>query len=166
MSPSSDPIIRRFIEEAGNLSQAVGFGRVAGQVYAYLYFSPTPLTLDDMTAGLGISKGSASMSVRQLEALGAVQRIWVKGDRKDHYSANDYFGQIVRRTMQELVGRRVEGFGRLLDEAEAQVGTNGKSANGNGIDREFVRGRLQRLRAFQKKAARLWNHPVVKMVMK
>jgi DNA-binding transcriptional regulator GbsR (MarR family) len=96
MSPIDHPITRRFIEDAGNTTQALGVGRVIGQIFAYLYFSEESRTLDDMKGALGISKGSASMGVRQLEQWGAVQRVWVKGDRKDFYTANDYFGQIVR----------------------------------------------------------------------
>jgi DNA-binding transcriptional regulator GbsR (MarR family) len=166
MAHSSHPIIRRFIEDAGGLSQAAGFGRVAGQLYAYLYFSSAPRTLDDMKEDLGISKGSASMCVRQLEGLGAVQRVWVKGDRKDYYAANDYFGQIIRSALREVAGRRVEAFGRMLDEAEAQLANGNGSQKHNGLDRVFLKNRIQRLRAFQKKAARLWNSPLVQMMLK
>ena len=169
------PIVSRFIEETGNMTQALGLARVPGQIYAYLFFSPVPRTLDDMTDELGISKGSASMCVRQLVQLGAVKRIWVKGDRKDYYTADDYFGQIIRRLMQEMVGRRVELFGRFLDQAEAQVALpkrngngngNGKNGNGANKDEEFIRSRLQRLRAFQKKAERLWNNPLIRQILK
>jgi len=164
MSPLDHPLIRRFIEDAGNATQALGIGRTIGQIYAYLYFSETPRTLDDIKDALGISKGSASMSVRQLEGWGAVQRTWVRGDRKDYYMANDYFGRIVRGFVQDMMSKRIESFARLLDEAES--GLNGSGRGNNGADVAFLRGRIQRLRQFQKKAAALWNNPVVQMLLK
>ena len=158
MSPIEHPVVRRFIEDAGNLTQALGFGRVTGQIYALLYFSADPSSLDDLKRELAISKGSASMCVRQLETLGAVQRVWVKGDRKDYYQANDYFGQIIRRGVQEIVGRRVETLGRFIEEADQTVtGENGDV---------FIRQRLDRLRAFQKKAQKFWDNPLVKVMLK
>ena len=157
MSPSEHPVVRRFIEDAGNLTQALGFGRVTGQIFALLYFSPAPRSLDELKQELGISKGSASMCVRQLEALGAVQRVWVKGDRRDYYQANDYFGQMIRRALQEIVGRRVEALGRFIEEADATVtGDNGDA---------FIRKRIDRLRAFQSKARKFWDNPLVKKVL-
>ena len=159
------PLVYRFIEDFGNFTQALGMGRVPGQIYAYLFFSSTPRTLDDMKATLGISKGSASMCVRQLETLNAVQHVWIKGDRKDYYVANDYFGQIVRGIVRELVGRRVESLGRLLGEAEQEIGRNG-NGNGDAAEREFIRARLQRLRAFERKATIAWSNPIVRRMLK
>ena len=126
MTPSDDPLIRRFIEEAGNTTQTLGVGRVIGQIYAYLYFSEPPRTLDDMKETLGISKGSASMGVRQLEQWDAVQRIWVKGDRKDYYTANDYFGRIVRNIMSDLMGKRLASLAQSLDAAENELAPLGR----------------------------------------
>ena len=121
MSPSDDPIIRRFIEDAGSTTQSLGVGRVIGQIYAYLYFSEPPRSLDDMKEELGISKGSASMGVRQLEQWGAAQRVWVKGDRKDFYTANDYFGSIIRNVMSDLMGKRLASLSQSLDAADAEL---------------------------------------------
>lgn len=168
MSPSDDPLIRRFIEEAGNTTQALGVGRVAGQIYAYLYFSEHPRTLDDLKEGLGISKGSASMSVRQLEQWGAVQRVWVKGDRKDYYIANDYFGRLIRNLVQDVVGKRISAFAELLDRAEEEIKAVSTDGNSPGSptseDAQFLRDRVQRLRAFQRKAQGLWGNPVLRLL--
>lgn len=172
MSPSDDPIIRRFIEDAGSTTQALGVGRVVGQIYAYLYFSEPPRTLDDMKEELGISKGSASMGVRQLEQWGAVQRVWVKGDRKDYYSANDYFGSIVRNVMADVMGKRLVSMSQLLDAADAVLGKAGETAArtqhaaGTETDSDFLRVKVQRLREFQGKVQSVWNNPVVKLMLK
>lgn len=170
MSPSDHPITRRFIEDAGNTTQALGVGRVVGQIFAFLYFSEAPRGLDDMKEALGISKGSASMGVRQLEQWGAVQRVWVKGDRKDYYTANDYFGQIVRNIASDLMGKRLAGLSQSLDAAERMLNDSTPPPN-NATTKQpdnssFLHGRLQRLRDFQDKINKTWNNPIVKMMLK
>jgi len=123
------PIPRRFIEEAGNTTQALGVGRVVGQIYAYLYFSEEPRGLDHMKDALGISKGSSSMGVRQLEQWGAVKRVWVKGDRKDYYIANDYFGSIIRNIMSDLMGKRLAAMAQTLDAADVELNAASKTSD-------------------------------------
>ena len=162
MSPLDTPMIRRFIEDAGNTTQALGVGRVVGQLFAYLYFSEPPRTLDDMKDALGISKGSASMGVRQLEQWGAVQRIWVKGDRKDYYTANDYFGQIIRNLVADLMGKRLASLSQTLNAAEVEMKSSTLSKNNT----PFLQGRVARLREFQSKVDKTWNNPIVKLMLK
>jgi len=172
MSPIDHPITRRFIEDAGNTTQALGVGRVVGQIFAYLYFSEEPRGLDDMKEALGISKGSASMGVRQLEQWGAVQRVWVKGDRKDYYTANDYFGQIVRNIAVDLMGKRLVGLAASLDAADAELNAANQTTDPRHqtldlhTNHKFIKDRVQRLRAFQEKVNKTWNNPIVKMMLK
>jgi DNA-binding transcriptional regulator GbsR (MarR family) len=156
------PVASRFIQDSGMLTQSLGLGRALGQVYAYLYFSPQPRTLDDMVAALGISKGSASMTVRQLEQWGAARRVWVKGDRKDYYRADDYFGRIVRNFIAGILGARMESLSALLESAERELNGN---ADGNG-DAAFLRERVAHIRQFHRKAQKVWNNPVVKRMVR
>ena len=168
MSPSDHPITRRFIEDAGNTTQAIGVGRVVGQIFAFLYFSEEPRSLDDLKEALGISKGSASMGVRQLAQWGAVQRVWVKGDRKDYYIANDYFGKIVKNIMQDVMGKRLAALSQSLDIADAELNASPATANPTPMtdNHAFLRARVNRLRDFQGKVQSVWNNPIVKMVIK
>ncbi len=167
-----EPVVRRFVEEAGNTTQALGVGRVVGQIYAYLYFSEPPRTLDDMKEALGISKGSASMGVRQLEQWGAVKRVWVKGDRKDYYIANDYFGSIIRSILSDLMGKRLAALAQALEEAETelmagiQTGDRRPKTADLNTNHDFLKDRVARLKAFQSKAERAWSNPIVKLILK
>lgn len=149
---------RKFIDEMGQLSQAFGLGKAPGRIYGYLFFSPTYKTLDDLAADLGISKGSACMSVRQLEALGAVEHIWIKGDRKNYYIANDYLGKILRKAFQEIIGRRLESLGELIGDVE-------KELNGDK-DAQILQKRVARLKAFQSKTHALMNSPITRRFLK
>ena len=61
----------------------------AGRLYGLLFFSAKPLTLDEMKEELGMSKTSMSTAVRSLLDLNMVEKVWVKGERKDLYSIKE-----------------------------------------------------------------------------
>ncbi|OGV63283.1 MAG: hypothetical protein A2498_13875 [Lentisphaerae bacterium RIFOXYC12_FULL_60_16] len=159
MTPASRDIpspIRSLIEAAGHFTQSLGLGRVLGQIYAFLYFTPHPRTLDDLTHALGISKGSASMGVRQLAQWGALEPVWVKGDRKDYYRARDNFGRILKNILQDMAGKRLEASAMALTEAEHAIHPHPSP----GIDPDseaFIQQRLETLRAFQHKIQSAWG---------
>jgi len=162
---STDDIRHRYIAAAGDLTQTLGFGRNIGQIYAHVYFSPTPQSLDDLTSSLGISKGSASMSVRQLEQWGALNRVWIKGERKDFYQTGDEFGRILRKALIDMVGRTTESADGLLDESEKWLKT--KRRNGSDSDDiDFLSGRIKKLRDFRSRAHYLWNSPLIRVLFK
>lgn len=73
------------IHAAGSVCQAIGLAKTLGQVFAYLYMSTTPQTLDEIAAALQISKASASNSVRQIASWGAARAVYVPGARREHY---------------------------------------------------------------------------------
>jgi DNA-binding transcriptional regulator GbsR (MarR family) len=60
-----------------------------GRLYGLLFFSEKPLTLDDMKEELGMSKASMSNSVRSLLDLNMVDKVWIKGERKDYYAVKE-----------------------------------------------------------------------------
>jgi len=150
----------KLIEEAGKVTQALGFGRVLGQLYMVLYFSPKPCTLADMQQALAISKGSASTMVRQLEQWGAVRKIWVKGDRKDYYEAEIWFGRILKQAAVDTVGKKLSAYRDLLSQVEGDMQ---RLKNGDG---DFVRGQIRKLHKFYDLLAGLWNNPLVRGMLK
>ncbi len=158
--------VHRFIEAAGHLTRSFGLGRTLGQVYACLYFSPTPRTLDDLREILGISKGSASMVVRQLERWGAVRKVWVKGDRKDYYRARDAFGRILKNAVRDLAGRRMARSAERLHALTAALKQSRAAAKCESREEAFVRERIQRLCAFQDKVQKLWDDVFLKTVLR
>ena len=79
----------RFIESMAQNMSLYGITPSVGRLYGLLYFSEKPMTLDEMKEELGMSKTSMSTSVRQLQEMQMVDKVWKKGDRKDYYESND-----------------------------------------------------------------------------
>ncbi len=161
---SSEELVQRIIQAAGHTSQSLGIGRVTGQIYAHVYFSIEPQSLDDLTKGLGISKGSASMGVRQLEQWGGLEKIWVKGDRKDYYRSRDTFGKIIKNAIVDLIGKRMEISSALLGDVEKELSASGKKNADLTEEQEFVRQKLRGILDFQKKSETIWDGFIVKML--
>jgi len=160
-----DEVRSQLVDAAGNFSQSMGAGRVLGQIFAFVYFSMEPRTLDDLVEHLEISKGSASMSVRQLEQWGALRRVWVKGDRKAYYEANTELGRILRRIMTDFVGRTMEASDTILEEVETDLSRRTPDKK-NGGELDFITQRVGSLRVFRDRLQGLWDNTVVKMLMK
>jgi DNA-binding transcriptional regulator GbsR (MarR family) len=76
--------------------------QLQGQIFGFLYLSPDPVSLDELTDELQQSKSNVSVSVRGLIDWQLVRRLRVPGSRKDHYQAATDFW----RVMQEIMERR------------------------------------------------------------
>jgi DNA-binding transcriptional regulator GbsR (MarR family) len=112
----------KFIENIGKLCDSFGLNRFIAQLYAVLYLSDKPLSLDEITEKLKVSKGNVSINVRELENWGAVKSVWVKGSRKDYYEANlDIKGVLLKKVkagMQKRIGQTsdmIDGFKDMID---------------------------------------------------
>lgn len=155
-------VVRKCIADAGNLAQALGLGRVVGQIYAFLYFSEEPRGLADMQGALGISKGSASMCVRQLEQWGAVRKVRATGDRRDYYAANDWFGKVLKNVLTDVIAKRFADresfYAGLEKDLDSGAGDAGRAT--------FIRERLAHIRQFEDKTRRMWNNPLLQRFLK
>lgn len=82
---SSVDAATRFVERMGVALGFFGLSRNAGRIVAYLIAHPGSHGFDDLTGGLGISRGSVSMNTRQLESMGVVERLSRPGERSDFF---------------------------------------------------------------------------------
>jgi DNA-binding transcriptional regulator GbsR (MarR family) len=141
-----------FVDLGGRAAQRLGLARSLGQIYAALYLSPQPLALQDLMDQLQISKGGASMSVRQLADWGAVERVWVKGDRKDYWQAKDDFRHVLRHILSVLLKPRLDS---THDQLEGMQATLRESDGKTDPDVIFMRKRIAKLESFQGKLKKI-----------
>jgi DNA-binding transcriptional regulator GbsR (MarR family) len=57
------------------------------RLLAVLYVENRSQTLDQMANLIGKSKTAVNLAIRNLSHLGLVDRVWVKGERKDFYTS-------------------------------------------------------------------------------
>lgn len=99
--PVEPEVLRRaqdqFILEWGRMSSSWGINRTMAQIHALLFVTGIPLEVNEIMERLQISRGNASMNLRELMDWGVVRRFRQPGDRKDTYiSETDPFLTIVK----------------------------------------------------------------------
>ena len=83
--PSASESARQFVEARGAMGALWGINRSVARVHALLMATEGPLSLDEIAEQLQISKGNASMSLRELRTFGVVRQVEAPGDRRDFY---------------------------------------------------------------------------------
>jgi DNA-binding transcriptional regulator GbsR (MarR family) len=136
------PIKQEFVTGLSNISQFWGFPKGMGAIFAVLYLSPAPLSLDELVKQTGLSKGAISTHVRGLTRLGLIQPASYLGDRKDYYSAETDFYRAVRTILNE---RRNSDFDRAVATVAIAL-QKAEAAASSSSEQAFV---IQRLRALK-----------------
>ncbi|MBU2601124.1 MAG: hypothetical protein KKA32_03020 [Actinobacteria bacterium] len=110
-SPDLESVRRDFIEGMSRVAAFWGLPKAMGAIYGALYLSPEPLSLDDLVAYVGVTKGAVSTNVRHLARLGMVREEVRLGERRDFYSAEGDFWKVVKGVLRE---REKAEFDRAL----------------------------------------------------
>lgn len=113
-----------FIQTAGELAESLSINPLVGQLYALLYIRQDPVSLDKMVEELKISKGNASINIRALENWQAVKKVWIKGSRKDYYTAETDFLKIALNRLNEGLTRRLSTTAEPLEKIKTMLNEN------------------------------------------
>ncbi|MDD5436311.1 MAG: hypothetical protein PHX20_02085 [Candidatus Omnitrophica bacterium] len=113
----------KFVESIGKLASSFGVNQFIAQLYAVLYLSDKPLSLDELVERLKASKGNISLNIRELENWGAVKNVWVKGSRKDYYEADPDVRKVVVNKLRSSVQKRMGQVSNMIEEFKELVGS-------------------------------------------
>jgi len=100
--------LQEMVEVGGRICQVLGLPRSTGQIFGLLYLSTEPLSLNQISYLLGISKGSVSMGTRHLASLGSIRKVWVPGDRRDFYEVVEDLGKLIRGSYNNQIKPRLQ----------------------------------------------------------
>jgi DNA-binding transcriptional regulator GbsR (MarR family) len=98
----------QFILEWGRMSSSWGINRTMAQIHALLLVTGRPHSVDEIIDRLHISRGNASMNLRDLMEWGIVQRFRRPGDRKDIYLSEPDVWQMFARVVRERKRREID----------------------------------------------------------
>ena len=155
---------KNLVETGGRTSQDLGLGRIVGQVLVYLYLQPQECSLDVLEQELGLSKASVSVAARQLESLGLVQRVWIKGERKKYYRSAENIARALQQGVLSMLRHKVEYFGGELEQSMNLL--DGEVTSENEEDLDFLRQRVARAKKLQERLDSLLDHPLVRLLTK
>ncbi len=155
MAESLPSCRREFVETAGRLCQRLGLPRSTGQIYGLLYLSARPLSLDDISGLLSLSKASASTGTRQLLAWQAVKQVWVPGDRRDHFEAIGDLRELLRTGYEKFFRPRLERSVTKMEQLHANLEADRKSGALSKEDHAFCKARLAHMATMQNRVTKL-----------
>jgi DNA-binding transcriptional regulator GbsR (MarR family) len=138
--------------------RVLGLPRSIGEIYGLLFVSQEPLALDDLVAGLGISKGSASQGLRALKGLGAIREVQVGSERRAYFVAAVELKRLVGGFIREQIRPHLESgrskISRMEESAKCELEPQ---------RREFLTERLNRLDHWLKSGGRVL--PVIQKLL-
>lgn len=106
----------QFILAWGRMSAAWGINRTMAQIHALLLISGRPYSMDQIIERLHISRGNASMNLRDLCDWGLITRFRNPGDRKDIYQCQGDILDMIVRVIRERKRREIDPtFGVIRD---------------------------------------------------
>lgn len=89
MNDMNDAIFKRagdaMADGMARICRLYGVSPLAGRVYAALFVSALPVSLESLSAAVGVAKSTTSVVLRKLEAARVVRRLAPRPDRRDFY---------------------------------------------------------------------------------
>ena len=136
-------------------ADALSLPRSAGQVYGLLFSTPRPLNLDEMTALLNASRGGTWEGLDWLRQMGAVEKVFLPGVRKDHYRPEINLRKLASGILRMRIEPHLENGHDHLEALERSIDDSDPEA-------DFQRERLGKVETWH----RLLNDilPMIKQV--
>ena len=104
----------QFIAEWGALGTHWGVTRTMAQIQALLMTSTEPLNTDQIMERLAISRGNAHGGLKELMHWGLVQKVHLKGDRKEYFQTEKDPWRIFAIVARERRKREIQPLVALL----------------------------------------------------
>lgn len=105
----------------GEMGARWGISRTVAQIHALLYFSPTPLTADEIVEALSVARSHVSNSLKELQSWGVVKGTYVLGDRREHFESIKDVWQMFEILLDERKRREMDPTLKALRETSAQL---------------------------------------------
>lgn len=83
----------RFIQGYAKLLTAWGMPLTAARVFSWMMMQPRPVSLDEIAAGLGISKAGAWTAARHLEQVNQIERFGEPGSKRARFAPMENFAR-------------------------------------------------------------------------
>lgn len=137
-----------------SLADLLSLPRSAGQIYGLLFGQPEPVAFDEIVALLGISKGSASGSLKLLRRLKAIQPSHQLGDRRTFYEAETSARHLVQAFLEDGVKSHLRNSESQLEAISALVSGEARSHDDPATP-ALLQKRISSLQTWHRKARKL-----------
>ncbi len=129
---------RAVSDAIGRLMQFWGFKRNMGRVWTVLYLSERPLTAQDLRERLSLSTGAVSMTVTELVRWGVVKKVWIQGERREHFAAEGNLWKMISRVLRERERAEILDTITAMEDALRTIEPQTRSADARVRERAIV----------------------------
>ena len=149
MKPALSELEKEVVEIFVRIAGVLSLPRSVGELYGVLFISPEPMCIDDLMLKLKISKGSTSQGLKILRSFGAVNPVYVAGDRRDFFAAEAELRKIVAGFVNEQIRPHLDNGKARMARIEGLIDAEEPGR------KEFIAERIERLQGWQKRAGAL-----------
>jgi DNA-binding transcriptional regulator GbsR (MarR family) len=146
MKPALSELEKEVVDIFVRIAGVLSLPRSVGELYGVLFISPEPLCIDDLMHKLKISKGSTSQGLKILRSFGAVNPVYVAGDRRDFFTAEAELRRIVSGFVNEQIRPHLDNGKARMARMETLL------AEQTPEQKDFIAERIERLQNWQKRA--------------
>jgi len=137
----------KFVQAWGSLGSNWGIPKTMAQVHALLLISEKPLSAEDIMAQLDISRGNVNLNVRALIDWGIVDRVTVKGERREFFTAEKDIWKVATMIANQRRKRELEPMLKVLSQVK---GVDDATADPEAL--KAFTGTIQNIENFSGKA--------------
>lgn len=116
-----NPVTHKLVIHWGEMASRWGISRTMAQIHALLYFSPNPLTADEIVEALGVARSHVSNSLKALQTWGVAKGTYILGDRREHFESIQDVWQMFEILLDERKRREMDPTLKVLREAKAEL---------------------------------------------
>jgi DNA-binding transcriptional regulator GbsR (MarR family) len=143
-----DPIILlekvedEFVDLWNNMASLWGVSPTMARIHGLLYITGASLSMDDIMARLGISRGNVSMNLSRLVEWALVKRVHKRGDRREYYQSISDVWEMFTLVANQRKRREIDPILTTLRRCREQLAPE---ALGSAADHPAAQERLQRV---------------------
>ena len=119
----------KFVQTWGALGSQWGINKTMAQIHALLMVSENPISMEEIMNELQISRGNASMNIRDLMNWGIVYKEYKTGERREFFTAEKDLDELAVKISRERSKREIKPALKILKEVSSIENNNSNEAN-------------------------------------
>ena len=135
---------QHFQEGTARICTLYGVNPLAGRLFAVLFLSVEPVSLEDLCRRVSSAKSTVSVALRTLLGARVVRRLPRKSDRRDYYEAVADPWEILADWNRLFVQPELEMWRETGEELERAL----RASDAPRVEREALRERLETMASF------------------